>query len=95
MPGYRRLCRVTGEMRLSAAALVGRLFILIPGEEELGVLFERDLELIEKGFLKTSFGETGVLDQQGDRDLTERMIVQVDLCSICTVDVFLGRDHIG
>jgi hypothetical protein len=23
------------------------------------------------------------------------MIIQVDLCSICTVDVFLGRDHIG
>lgn len=68
---------------------------LVPGEEELGVVFERDLELIEKGFLEASFGKTGMLYEQRDRDLTERVIVQINLRSICTVDVFLGRDHIG
>lgn len=64
-------------------------------KETLGVEFEWDLELVEKGFFEAHFGETGVFDQQGDGDLTERVIIQVDLCGIGAVDIFLGGDHNG
>jgi len=58
-------------------------------------MFERDLELVEEGIFQPPFGEAGVFNQQGDRDLAERMVVQVDLCGVCAVDVFLRRDHSG
>ena len=58
-------------------------------------MFEGNLELIIEGFLEISFGEPGMFDEEGDRNLTIGVIVQVDLCGVCGVDVFLRRDHSG
>jgi len=66
---------------------------LLMTEEALGVVFERDLELIEEGFFEPGFGQAGVFDQQGNGDLAVRMVIEVDLYGICTVDILLGRDH--
>jgi hypothetical protein len=58
-------------------------------------MFERDPELVEKGILKAHLGEARMFDEQGDGNLAKGVMIQVDLCRIGAVDVFLRRDHSG
>ena len=62
-------------------------------EEALGVVFERDLELIEEGFFEPGFGQAGMFDQHWNGELAVRVVIEVDLYGVSSVDILLGRDH--
>jgi len=69
--------------------------LLFKAEDALGVVFERDLKLVEEGVFKPAFGQACIFDEERDRNLAERVIVQVDLRGIRAVDFVLRRDHSG
>jgi hypothetical protein len=69
--------------------------LLFARQDALGIVFEGNLELVEEGVFEPAFGQACMFDEEGDRDLAERMIVQVNLCGIGAVDFLLRRDHCG
>ena len=58
-------------------------------------MLQGNLKLIEKGFFQSGFGQAGMFDQQGNRHLAIRMMIEVDLYGVSAINFMLRRNHSG